>query len=577
MLTDLLKDTTETKIEQIGLIPLLLEVINRIGLISLIDEHYKSHGNWQGASKGLVTAVWLCYIISKCDHRISQVEDWVKKREQSINGYLSKWGYKIESKDFTDDRLVLLLEEYSQQDKWEKLECQINKKVIRIYDLKSKVIQLDATIGKSFKKVIKDGLFQYGHSKHFRSDLPQFKTMMANLEGIDLPLCSITVSGERSDDELYLPMIAIAKKSFEKNGLLFEGDSKLSSLKNRTQISKQKDYYLCPLSKKQISEKQLAKKYIEPILKEQRALESIKRKDKLIAVGYEVSKTCHNGSYNWSERQLIVRSESYAKAQEQSLTNRLGKAGQELASLNDRKQGKKVFKKASDLKKACKAIELKYEVKGLLAIDCRITYEKKKIRAYKDKPERIERKMNYSVIVSKKQSAIEHKKQLLGWRVYVTNQPKEELPLKKAINLYREEYRIERRIRNLKEEVTALLPVFLKKDNRISALINVLILVLKVISLIEYDIAKGLKAANKELAGLYAGNPTISTANPTIGKIVEAFNDFSVTLVNVKTTGSQLVLMPQLSITQQSIIELLGFSPDIFYRLKNHKTIFNST
>lgn len=172
MLTDLLKDTTETKIEQIGLIPLLLEVLNRIGLISLIDEHYKSHGNWQGASKGLVTAVWICYIISKCDHRISQVEDWVKKRELSINGYLSKWDYKIESKDFTDDRLVLLLEEYSQQAKWEKIECQINKKIIRVYDLKSKVIQLDATIGKSFKKVIKDGLFQYGHSKHFRSDLP---------------------------------------------------------------------------------------------------------------------------------------------------------------------------------------------------------------------------------------------------------------------------------------------------------------------------------------------------------------------------------------------------------------------
>jgi len=347
-------------------------------------------------------------------------------------------------------------------------------------------------------------------------------------------------------------MIATAKKSFAKDGLLFEGDSKLSSLKNRTQISKQKDYYLCPLSKVQLSEKQLGKQYIQPILKGKVELESIKRKGEVIAEGYELTKPCHNGTYSWPERQLIVRSESYARAQKKSLDKRLSKAGKELASLNDRKQGKKVFKKATDLKKACKAIELKYKVKGLLAIECRVSYEKKKIRAYKDKPERIERKMKYSVIVSKKQAAIEAKKELLGWRVYVTNQPKEELSLSKAINLYREEYRVERRIRNLKE------------------------VVLKVISLIEYDIAKALKAANRELAGLYAGNPHKTTATPTIGKIVEAFNDFAVSHVRIKETGSHFVFMPPLSTTQRDIVELLGFSPEIFYRLKKHKTIFTN-
>jgi transposase len=51
----------------------------------------------------------------------------------------------------------------------------------------------------------------------------------------------------------------------------------------------------------------------------------------------------------------------------------------------------------------------------------------------------------------------------MGWRVYVTNHPKETFSLSDAVNLYREEYQIERRIRNLKEEVTALLPIFLKK------------------------------------------------------------------------------------------------------------------
>jgi len=176
-MTDLEDYSESTKIEQIGLLPILLEVLFRISLIDLINSHYKSHGNWQGASKGLVTAVWICYIITKCDHRVSQVEAWVQKRELSINGYLSKWGYSIDSKDFTDDRLDILLEEYSKQNDWDKLECEINKKVIRVYAIKSKVVQLDATIGKCFKKVIKNGLFQYGNSKHF---LVRFATVQDN-------------------------------------------------------------------------------------------------------------------------------------------------------------------------------------------------------------------------------------------------------------------------------------------------------------------------------------------------------------------------------------------------------------
>ncbi len=577
MLEEELCSEADVKIEQIGLMPILLQVLTRIGLIALIDKHYPSHGNWQGASKGLVTAVWICYILCKCDHRVSYVEDWVKSRELSLNGYLSEWGYSINSSDFTDDRLGILLENFSDESKWEKLEGAVNKQILRVYDLQGKVVQLDATVGQSFKSVIKEGLFQYGHSKHFRSDLPQFKTMLATLSGIDMPLGSITVSGNRSDDELYIPMIKVAKASFGVNGLLYAGDTKLSSLDNRTYIVKQKDYYLCPLSRVQLPDSQLGKEYVEPILSGEVEVQTIKRKGQVIAVGYEVSEQRTHDGQTWEERRLVVRSQNYTKVQQKSLDSRLRKAMEELLDLNNRKQGKKVFKRSKDLKHACQEIVVRQDVVGLLDIDCRIQYEKKKIRAYKDRPQRIERKMIYSVVVKKEDKAIEAKKQLVGWRVYVTNQPKGDLSLSKALNLYREEYRIERRIRNLKEEVTALLPLFLKKDNRIEALINLLILVLKITAVMEYDIAKALKVANKELGGLYPGNPSITTTKPTIRKIIEAFADFSVAHIKRKGSGGYYVLIPQLSSLQQDIIELLGFSTQIFYKLKTPMAIFNTS
>ncbi len=113
------------------------------------------------------------------------------------------------------------------------------------------------------------------------------------------------------------------------------------------------------------------------------------------------------------------------------------------------------------------------------------------------------------MLVKKNEAAIVERKQSFGWRIYVTNQPKDSLSLQQAVLVYRKEYKIERRIRNLKEEVTALLLLYLRKDHRIEALINLLVLVLKVTAAVEFDIARTLKDKAEELEGLYAGNPKI--------------------------------------------------------------------
>ena len=52
------------KVEQLGIFPIILQILNRIGLIEQIDSRYAVHGNWTGASKGVLTAVWICYILS---------------------------------------------------------------------------------------------------------------------------------------------------------------------------------------------------------------------------------------------------------------------------------------------------------------------------------------------------------------------------------------------------------------------------------------------------------------------------------------------------------------------------------
>ena len=55
--------------------------------------------------------------------------------------------------------------------------------------------------------VTPEGLFQLGHSKDHRPDLPQVKIAMAVLDPLGLPLTTTVVAGQTADDPLYLPEI----------------------------------------------------------------------------------------------------------------------------------------------------------------------------------------------------------------------------------------------------------------------------------------------------------------------------------------------------------------------------------
>jgi len=568
-----MEKSEKVEVERIGGVPFIMEMLSEMCLSEKIDKHYPSHGNWEGLSKGNVVCLWLSYIIINCDHRLSYVSDWVASLEHSL-GYLL--GETVRQEDVSDDKLGHLLDEFSDIEIWSELEKDVNRCFIRAYDLNTAVVQLDPTIGKSFRKVIKEGLFQYGASKQFRQDLPQFKTILANLEEGNIPLTSITVSGEQADDVLYLPIINQAKASLDRNGILWVGDVKLGSLSNRASIVKLEDFYLSPLSQVQLPKEKLLADYLSKVLDGSQELEEISRNGKVIGQGYELSHQQCYQDQKWIERQLVVKSENYAIAQQKSLTKRLEKATKQLNSLNERKSGKKRYKTQQELQEAIAQILTKNKVSGLIEVETKISYEEKKINGYKNKGTRIERKMDYQVKPSINTQALLQQQNILGWRVYVTNQEQAVLSIEKAMVLYREEYKIERRIRNLKEEVTKLLPIFLKKEKRVKGLINLLMLALKIIAGFEYKVAQELAKTGEQLGGIYPGNPKITTANPTITKMMQAFKNFSLVFIfDAQKVVS--VMAQELNMVQRKIIQLSQLKIDIFNINNSLVEQFNST
>src|SRR5260370_1703321 len=92
--------------EAIDDIPLLLKIIEELGIAETIDEYVKPHGHWQGASIGTVISMWLCYMLTTQDHRLVAVRDWVNARQEMFNRLL---GIQLRETDCSDDRLAIVL------------------------------------------------------------------------------------------------------------------------------------------------------------------------------------------------------------------------------------------------------------------------------------------------------------------------------------------------------------------------------------------------------------------------------------------------------------------------------------
>ena len=356
----------------------------------------------------------------------------------------------------------------------------------------------------------------------------------------------------------------------------------MSAIETRSYVFGIGDYYLSPLSAVQIPKSILSDSYLKDYIKGQQELVTVNREEKgvskEIAKGFEKSVTqVYNGQI-WTERQLVVRSEAYALSEENSLRNKLEKATQALEDLNRRAKGKKVIKTQEALETVVENILKKHNVTNLVKIDCQTTYTSKEIRASKTKEARTETHFDYSVSVAIDEEALKTRILTLGWVVYATNMPLELLSIEKAVLLYRQEYKIEHRFHNLKDEVTRLLPIFLKKDNRIVGLINLLLFVLKIVAAIEFKAQKKLEEKKEHLEGLYDGNPKIATPKPTISKMMKAMNTMAIAYI-MQEGKILFSFMNQLKPVQAKIIELLDVNLDCFLynkTLVNDKMIFFS-
>src|SRR2546429_611879 len=301
--------------ERVDDIPVLIAQLKNMRVAELLDKHFPTNGNWTGMSLGWVTVVWLTFILSEGDHRLYRVEPWVKEHQRTLSRGI---GRRVKPRDCTDDRLATVLDYLSVAARWTAFECELNESLIRVYHLQPRMARVDSTTAAAF--VTPEGMFQLGHSKDHRPDLPQVKIAMAVLDPLGVPLTTTVVAGQTADAPLYLPEIAKVRQSTQRTGLTYGGGCTIAAIGTRAEIVAHQDYYLCPLSAKQMPEAELDR-VLDPGFREVLAPSAIRlpnadgvldETDDPVAMGFvytvELSAPEQSGqSHTWQERRLVVR------------------------------------------------------------------------------------------------------------------------------------------------------------------------------------------------------------------------------------------------------------------------------
>ncbi len=553
--------------EQINNVPLLLGVIEQMGIRDMIDAHVTPHGAWQGASVGTVVSIWLCHILAERNHRLVAVRDWVAQRTETFNTLLD---ITLRDTDCTDDRLANALSMLGDEMTQASLDRAMLQEWIRVYRLPTETMRLDSTsVSVYHAPTTDDSLLHQGHSKDHRPDLRQFKAMLASLDPLGLPLVCQPVAGNHADDGLYVPAYQAATTALGTSAVLVVGDSKMGALATRGHMVAGNSCYLCAYRPPSASEELAI--WREQALSRSATWQCLEKVDPktgeilsevMIDVWEREQSWKHpvtHKTYTWTERVLVTRSSAYQAGLRRRRERALARLTDDLAKLwQPPRRGRKRYHSRQELERTVAERIAKARLTGV--VQARVTEE-----TLLDGSTRWIVSALW-VNLAAWQALVER----LGWQVYVSNTTKAHYSAPALVAAYHQQVVQERGFSRLKTRHLHIRPVYLRDESRIAGLLWLLCLALRVLTLTEYRLRTALAERGEELAGLNPASRTQSTARPTTERVLDAFTH--ITLTTIEAAGGFYHHVTPLNTTQRHILGLLKLPDDLYERLASPST-----
>lgn len=554
------------KIERIDSIPILYHWLDRMKVAELIDMVWESDTNWQGLSYGKLVVLFLIYVISTRNHRLSGMEEWVASHHQVLIGVT---GWEIREKDSTDDRLGRLLEEIgSSEEKRLSYQRLAGVHLIQAYELPTEIARYDTTsVNVHHSSAPEDGVLSFGYSKDHRPDLLQFKQSLGTLDPAGVPLLTQTLPGNSADDPLYFSAWREMSEIIGHTLFLFVGDCKAASFATRSGISAGGGFYLFPAP--QTGEMpQLLATWVTQVSAEQ--LETLSAPDKrgvmqTVGQGFSVVRTLTDEETNhtWQEQCFVIQSFAMADKQRKSLLQRIDQAESKLKALKPKPQ-----ETVAQFQQRANQIIKKHRVSQFLSgsISQSYTLKKKFIgpgRPGPNRPYLFISTQQLDLSITKHQSNIDQALNLCGWRVYLSNRLPEQLSPQQANLFYRGQWVNEHGYHRFKKGALPALPLFIRIPDRIIGLMFLLMIALQALTLLDFVAGRELQQRDEPIKGLVPGNPTIATKRPSAERIIAQFNNLHLLIAQ----DDSFYILETLSDLQLKLLDILGIPSSIYSKL----------
>jgi transposase len=565
--------------ERVDDVPLIIGLANKLHLAEVLAYHMGTHGLQQGLNNGQLAVGWLAYILSQADHRKSAVRDWANGMPHTLEHLL---GHPIREVEFSDDRLGGVLYRLSDDETWDAIERSLWVATVTVYELELAGIRLDSTTSYGYHQVTDEGVMQRGHSKDHRPDLPQLKLMAAAAEPSGHLIACDIHPGQCADDPLYTPLLQRVRGIVGRTGLLYAGDCKMAALATRAEIAAHHDFYLMPLPLTGDTATQV-ESWITAIVEGVQEATLLWDGERLLGAGYEFTRPLRamvdGAPVCWTERVQVVRSPTLAQRQQTTLEQRLAAAEEALWALTPTPgRGKRQLRDAATVQAALARVLDRHEVAGLLTAtwerhETTVTRYVGRGRGGPDRPTRPQGQIRYALTgVQRHEDAIAARRHRLGWRVQVTNAPVDRLPLLQAVRHYRGGWSLERDFHLVKALPLGLSPLFVWKSEQIKGLTRLLTLGLRLLTLLETQVRRGLEQTQDALAGLYEGLPTRTTERPTGTRILQAFARAQITLTHVRRGRRTFWYLTPLSPLHEQLLRHLHLPPSLYTVLADNSS-----
>ncbi|MFH1405363.1 MAG: IS1634 family transposase [Patescibacteria group bacterium] len=536
--------------------PIIQTYIEKLGVTEIIGAYI---GKDQRAKLGCEKVLALMFHnVLTSPLPLYEIKDWLEPLDEEMLGLTSS-----EAAFIQDDRVGKALEDFY-NGRHKDVFFRLALRAIKMFDLNCSQIHQDTTtvtLTGKYKDWIASESLTFGHNKDHRPDLKQLVLGMSVTADGAVPLVHQVYSGNKTDNRVHVENHQRLRKLLQRSDFIYVADCKLATESNLRKITMCGGRFVTVMPGTWDEDKKFKKQVLEGKMKWRHLLSRRNNRKP------ESKKDCYylaQGQYSTSQGYCLlwIRSTQKAEQDAETRTRHIEQALEELRELQTKLNRYKLKTKEA-IKIAVDTISKAHKSQKLIAVTihkhkaCSTKYNKRGRPAPNDRGRKIW--SNYfSMSISINDDAIQEAILTEGIFPLITNIETDYTP-KQILEIYKYQPFLEKRHSQLKTN-QLISPVFLKKAERVVAILHVHVMALMIATLIERQLRIAMKRNAIESLPIYPeGKPC---KYPTIYDVVRLFR--GVERYEVEHSDKMIVFPAELNKIQKQVLGFLEVPISIY-------------